>query len=547
MDAIKKIKYIVIAIAVLFSLQAWAGSKEEQLLQRLDSVVSMREPISKQREAEIAVISNQLTRSDDRRRFELCLELSVKYDKFVLDSAMVWARRAMSIALSLNDVQCRARANVQMAWVYNNYGLYSDAMDALATVHAADLNPEDRPHYYNLIVNANKNMSTYSLDNVQREHFKAIYASYTDSVNMIQPSNVGMRARALEAEGRIDEAIVLLKTNVKDGETTSLAGVRFFILSQLYQQQGNVEMQRRYLIYSAIADITNANRDYISLRILAEMLMEEGDLKRAYKYIHVCAEDAYLSGSRTRQFECSSLIATIDKQLVDRDTRRRTMLVVLLAVVSVITLLAAVQAFLLRRRNRALERTSLERDDALKRLETINIQLVEDNAEQLRLNQLLEESNQVKETYVLRFMALCRDYLHKMENYRNYLNKVAAKRNFDDLLNAVSSTRYIHREMSEFYANFDEAYLKLFPTFVADVKALMRTEDAIPTPAPGKLNTELRIVALQRLGVSDVEQVSEFLQCSISTVYNYRSKLRNNARDKDLYEAFLKSKHFKNA
>lgn len=197
MDAIKIIKYIVIAIAMLFPLQAWAGSNEEQLLQRLDSVVSMRESISKQREAEIAVITNQVARADHRRRFELCLELSVKYDKFILDSAMVWARRAMSIAMSLNDVQCRARANVQMAWVYNNYGLYSDAMDALATVHAADLNPEDRPHYYNLIVNANKNMSTYSLDNVQREHFKAIYASYTDSVNMIQPSKVGMRARAI--------------------------------------------------------------------------------------------------------------------------------------------------------------------------------------------------------------------------------------------------------------------------------------------------------------------------------------------------------------
>lgn len=129
---------------MLFPLQAWAGNNEEQLLLRLDSVVSMRESISKQREAEIAVITNQVARADHRRRFELCLELSVKYDKFVLDSAMVWARRAMSIALSLNDVQCRARANVQMAWVYNNYGLYSEAMDAQATVHAADLNPEDR-------------------------------------------------------------------------------------------------------------------------------------------------------------------------------------------------------------------------------------------------------------------------------------------------------------------------------------------------------------------------------------------------------------------
>ena len=43
------------------------------------------------------------------------------------------------------------------------------------------------------------------------------------------------------------------------------------------------------------------------------------------------------------------------------------------------------------------------------------------------------------------------------------------------------------------------------------------------------MNTELRILALIRLGVTDSVKMAHFLRTSLSTVYNYRSKLRNAA------------------
>ena len=41
--------------------------------------------------------------------------------------------------------------------------------------------------------------------------------------------------------------------------------------------------------------------------------------------------------------------------------------------------------------------------------------------------------------------------------------------------------------------------------------------------------TELRILALIRLGVTDNVKMAHFLRTSLSTIYNYRSKLRNAA------------------
>ncbi|MBQ4286149.1 MAG: helix-turn-helix domain-containing protein, partial [Bacteroidales bacterium] len=82
-------------------------------------------------------------------------------------------------------------------------------------------------------------------------------------------------------------------------------------------------------------------------------------------------------------------------------------------------------------------------------------------------------------------------------------------------------------EYRVFYNNFDQVFLQLFPTFVEEVNALLQTP-LVPKP-DRLLNTELRILALLRLGVTDSVKIAHFLRCSLSTVYNYRTRLRGSA------------------
>jgi DNA-binding NarL/FixJ family response regulator len=44
------------------------------------------------------------------------------------------------------------------------------------------------------------------------------------------------------------------------------------------------------------------------------------------------------------------------------------------------------------------------------------------------------------------------------------------------------------------------------------------------------LNPELRLFALIRLGIKDSAKIAEFLRYSASTIYNYRSQIKNKAR-----------------
>ena len=50
------------------------------------------------------------------------------------------------------------------------------------------------------------------------------------------------------------------------------------------------------------------------------------------------------------------------------------------------------------------------------------------------------------------------------------------------------------------------------------------------------LNTELRILAIIRLGISDNQKIASILQSSITTIYTYRSKLKSRSVFKNDFE-----------
>ena len=70
-----------------------------------------------------------------------------------------------------------------------------------------------------------------------------------------------------------------------------------------------------------------------------------------------------------------------------------------------------------------------------------------------------------------------------------------------------------------------------------DFNALLKDEEKIILKPDALLNRELRIYALLRLGITDSGKIANFLRCSTSTVYNYRTKMRNKAAvDRDEFE-----------
>lgn len=168
---------------------------------------------------------------------------------------------------------------------------------------------------------------------------------------------------------------------------------------------------------------------------------------------------------------------------------------------------------------------------ATKGLKITNRNLEVMNVKFNSMNRELLDANLIKEEYVGYFLDLCSKYIGNLEDYRKMVtNKIAAKR-FDELQRTTSSSSEKGNEIKELYNYFDKAFLKIYPGFVASLNELLKKEERFTSKHNDLLNTELRIFALIRLGITDSIKIASFLRCSVQTVYNYRSKIKHNCLD----------------
>ena len=120
-------------------------------------------------------------------------------------------------------------------------------------------------------------------------------------------------------------------------------------------------------------------------------------------------------------------------------------------------------------------------------------------------------------------MNQCAIYINKLDKYRRDINLKIRNKQFDRLHDL--SLQAPGREEEELCRNFDRAFLNLYPNFVEKFNALLNPQSRY-TPEEGRLNTELRIFALVRLGITDTATIAALLHCSVNTVYSYRSRMR---------------------
>ena len=133
------------------------------------------------------------------------------------------------------------------------------------------------------------------------------------------------------------------------------------------------------------------------------------------------------------------------------------------------------------------------------------------------------------ERYIADIFSMCSDYINKIDDFRKKINRMIIAGRLEEVRDITKSTELSTSEIKELYAIFDEIFLKIYPDFVADFNTLLRPEEQIHLRKGELLNTELRIYALVRLGISDSVKIAKFLHCSVQTVYNTRQRVRNKA------------------
>ena len=151
------------------------------------------------------------------------------------------------------------------------------------------------------------------------------------------------------------------------------------------------------------------------------------------------------------------------------------------------------------------------------------------------MNISLSEANTIKEEYITYFIKATSDLINKIDHIqKSTIQKIISKKT-DEVM--ASLKRYdVRMEREQLFHQFDEIFLKLFPTFVADFNQLFPADHKSLIKKGELLNTELRIFALYRLGIQDGTQIADFMELSVSTIYTYKARIKSKSHHKEVFE-----------
>lgn len=524
----------------------------QSLLCTLDDVImNHKMQYREQRLKQINQLKAQARSATGYNKYNLYKEIFDLYSHFQTDSAQVYICKMRQLPAYKTNVVMQATLHIAQAEIMAVSALYAEALNELDKVPRSLINAEHidlQLYYYRIKRTLYGWMCTYyTKASEQHQLWEEKTMNYRDSLLSVETiKNLNrdiVLADKYNALGQPQKAINMLKPYAAQASEATPHPYVCFTLAQAYLLKGNRAKGVYYLTLTAIADLHNATCEYQALPMLAQILFDHGDVERAYSYLLCSMEDASYCKAGLRSIEASNIFPIIDKQYKQREKEQRQRDHVLMyALVALSFVLIGVVLYLRKQMQKLREmrhqqtRNNAELAAANQRMHEANeklqaaLQEVKNTNEELQNTySQLRMTDKVKEEYIARYLNRCRMYLDQLAEFRSSTLRLIKNRHFEEVANQLKRDLNAKVEQTQFYADFDAAFLTLFPDFVSSFNALLQPEHQLTVKKNGLLNTELRIYALIRLGIHDTTRIAHFLDYSTATVYNYRSKIRNKA------------------
>ena len=533
-------KISIAALFVFSSLEVMAGTNNQEikaLYHTLDSLIDCQDSLISKKKAHIKAIHDgvkgiQLT---SEQVLALNNRLYDEYMAFNFDSAHYYIKKNIEILQSFDDANLKASSLIRMAHILAVSGMFEKAGAMLDEIPLSRLDTEKKVEFYNQKAELflyRSEMAQYS------PYFKEYIDStqyYRQLILQIAPKEsfeyITNLASYTCERGNEDQAIRIFENylpSIQQGDRRY--SIITSTLAYFYSRKQQAELQEKYLLLSAISDLRGTILENNSFRELSSILMERGDFSKAYLYLSQASDDAQLYGSRLRSVQAAHLSPLITKAYDAERAQAQHRTNILLIIISFIALLLVGSIVytlsLMRKRRLANEKIS-----------RMNAELSQHNDEIKMMNNQMKEANRIKDEYIGRFLELCSNLIHRGEERVKKLNRLARERKLEELYAELKSNSSINGGIRMFHQNFDTAFLNIYPNFVSEVNLLMTEGNSFDVDDDAnKLTTELRVLALIRLGIQDNQQIADILRSSITTIYTYRSKLKSRARNKETFE-----------
>ncbi|WP_285799654.1 DUF6377 domain-containing protein [Duncaniella freteri] len=512
---------IIITIFAIFPLITSAKPTIDErdvarMLKRLDSELERCDIYIESRTHTIdslkSLLSNRkLTESEQIR---LMFQIGEEYNAYKVDSALIFYNRGYEMSKEHGNDSIRTRFAIKRATFMPLLLFITNAQSIMDSISEASVPKGMKAEYYD----ARRQMYNY-ISNFYSD-YSEVYREYRDREIESQKTLI----KELDHETpqyRLNYAEHLFysrKFDMAERELTSLVADiddknplyarACHLLSDISNVNGDYHGRIYYLALSAISDIRCATLEVSSLQELGRLLYSRDDIKRAHDYLSHALQNAVNCKVALRIIQTSQEMPIIENAHRSQIQSFRTRIFVVIAILAVLLIALYLTFKTVKKKNEI----------------------------QHRMSSKLAEANRTKDVYLSQFLNLCSTYMDNLNQFSKLVNRKISAGKGEDLLKLTKSGKFVEEQSKEFYRIFDDAFLHIYPTFVEDVNSLLLPEKKLTMRDGEKLNTDLRILALMRLGIEDTSRIAQMLNYSVYTIYTYRNKFKSRAIDRDSFE-----------
>ncbi len=522
-----------------------AGSKTQQLRQKLDNLLEQRKALIDNKNKDINRLKKNLTTSENTlKRLQTYEQLFEEYYVFQFDSAMTYLNKGIKLAKETQNTYYYNSNTISKAELLSIGGLYSEAIHEIEQVDTTGLDKAQHFEYYFSLFRIHTywadfcNDKTYTpTHRLKAQEYLKKAMPFCDETGKTYEYYLGEYAvfvlnNPQAARAHYVKAIKQLPQNSR------FYAMSCFALSGSYGNEGNTEKQEEFLLLSSIADIENCTMENFALQNLAMYIFEHNkdELDLAQQYIQTALEDAHFYNNRLRIIEISSKLPVIVSSYQQTLNQRNKVQMTAIIVISLLLLFLLSAVFYIVKQTKRLSLQQQELQKNNNQLSELNRQQKELNTQLHDLNALLVDTNRKRERLAKLYIDLCAKYIARLKKQQTLVKRKIKANQITELLSQLSSERLSEEDAATFLSRFDKAFLDLYPDFTEELNSLLLPEGQIQNKSTDELTTEQRIMALIRLGVKESAEIADLLFYSPQTIYNYRSVLKGKAINKETFE-----------
>jgi DNA-binding CsgD family transcriptional regulator len=556
-----KIAFTIFFILIL-GFSSSASPDTDSLMKELNRAITDAPVYDNNKLNDVTKLKKQLIeslRSDPAAQHDINLKLYEAYKYYNYDSALLYAHALQQLAAQSGDHSSLVGARLKAVFIMISGGMFKETFDSLNVISIAGVADSVKGEYYTLMGISYYNLADFNGDHHSTPFYNSKANVYLDSALQYYPAgtfeHVYYSSLKFLKKGEADSAIAYLAKLIERVDLSlHQVALATSTLGGIYLSQGREQDAKPYLIEASIADIKSSTKETLALLTLAGIIYKEGKIEEAVAFIEKANSDATFYDARLRKAQVGAILPLIEGAMISTIKTQKEKLQVFLIVLSVLVLLLAGFAVIIRNQvkklklaraglyeanqkqqqiNKELLEANEMKEQYNTRLIETNTRLVEANETKERYNRQLQEinnrlseANRIKEEYIGYYFNMDTAFLARIDKLITALDKKLLDRKWDEARFILKSFDP-KKEKDELLKNFDKVFLRLFPNFVKQFNTLFRDEEAIVLKDDQLLNAELRIFALIRLGVTENEKIAEILGYSINTIYAKKTKVRS--------------------